>query len=556
MAWRGITFVRKRPAAALLALAGVALGVHFTWGMAATFDSVRYANVGHWIAAGEGIASSITTVPVQDGTRATGDGLHAFTIQPPGLPLFYAATGAAHWRASHRVLHVLCYGVLALVVLQLARTLLGRTVPAVCVALLALANPVIQTTAASYWTDLPFTVLLLGSLAAVIRAQQAERHWWRWLLLASLLAALAVGFRLTGLALGAVFLLDGVRGAVRRGPRHGLLRLAAAGSLVAPVAALLFLRNLRLSGSFRGTAPLDMAPPVEPSLARAWNFLASRLLEAGVPGFAHESVAGHAAQANANLQGWTAAGAAVAVALVGGAVVVALRRRGLVSWPAPATRRGGAAGWSAALLVAAYLAVYALPLAKHPEYHVVEARFVAPILPLLLVPVAAVLCGSGRRSFDLALGGAVTVVFLAGAIAHHEPYRHGNAPLQNGLDWLAANVPPETPVLTNVGKILLDEDITRRVYHITDWYYRSVLPEQMRSDRGLRRWAAARGVEYVLLVGTPNRRQQFYWGEIITQLAEGRRWPDQLRYRDRFMRVYHVPAPGQPVRGGKGRSGS
>jgi len=552
---RGFMFAGRHPAGTALTALGLVLGVVFTWNMNTTFDSVRYANVGHWIAQGEGISTSLVSVPLQDGTRPTGEGLFAFTIQPPGLPLFYAATGSGHWQASHRALHVLCYGALALLILQLARALLGRDTPAVLAVLVVMSSPVLVQAASHYWTDLPFTVFLLGSLWAVIRAADAQRNWWRWLLLASLLAALATGFRLTGLALGVVFLLDGILGAMRRGVRHGLLRLLAAGALVVPVAAAIFARNLRLSGTLRGIAPQDWIQPAASSLDRAWTFLSSRVFEGFVPGFAAESAARRVETVGAAPDDWALVGVLLAALFLAGGVVLFLRRRGRLDWPSRGPARRSAAGWYAALLVAGYLAVLVVPLAKHLEIRVVEQRFVAPVLSLLWIPVAAVLCGSGRRVADLAVGGLVAAAFVAGVYFQPDPGGRDRESLRTGLDWVAQNIPDGSVVLTNAGKELLEEDITRRVFHLSDWHYRAILPAEMSTDSGLRRWGHAHGVSHLVLVGRTNERRRAYWGEVITHLSQGLYWPDQLEYRDGRMRVYRMPAPGERARSGKGGAG-
>lgn len=555
MVRRGLMFARRYPAATALTALGLVLGVVCTWNMTATFDSVRYANVGHWIAHGEGISSSLISVPVQDGTRTNEDGLSAFTIQPPGLPIFYALTGSGHWQVSHRLLHVLCFGVLALLVRQLALALLGRELAATVVVLAVLFSPVFMALAGHYWTDLPFTVFLLGSLWAVIRASAAQRQWWRWLLLASALAGMATGLRLPGLALGLVFLADGIRGAVRRGLRHGLLRLLLLGSVVVPVAAMYFLRNLRLAGSLRGVTPQVLVETMEPSLTRAWIFVSSRIFEAFVPGFATREAARRVEAVGEAPGQWTGVGIALLVLFLVLGVVLLLRRRGWLGWPARGAGSQAVAGWYAALLVLGSLAVLVLPVSKHPEIHVVELRFLAPVLPLLWVPVAAVLCGSGRRVPDLALGAVVVAAFVVGAFFPAEPAPGDRDSLRTGLDWVAQNLPAGSVILTNSGKELVEENLSFHVYNLSTWHYRSMLPEEMRSDRGLRQWAQERGVTHLVLTGRANERRLLFWGDIITHLIQGLHWPDHLMYRDGRLRVYRVPRPGERTRSGKGGAG-
>ncbi|MCP4572163.1 MAG: hypothetical protein GY838_07385 [bacterium] len=555
MVRRVLMFTSRHPAATALTVVGLVLGVILTRDMTATFDSVRYANVGHWIAQGEGISSSVISMPLQEGTRPAGEGRFAFTLQPPGLPLYYALTGSGHWQASHRFLHVLCYGALALLVLQLARAMLGRELPAVVVVLAVLFSPPLVSVLGRYWTDLPFAVLLLGSLWAVVRAGESDRNWWRWLLLASLLAALATGFRLTGLALGLVFLADGIRGAIRRGVGHGLLRLLVLGSVVIPVAAAIFERNLRLAGTLRGVAPHDPVLTMESSLVRAWIFMSGRLVEAFVPGFAAEKAAGRIDEIGAEPGAWLAVGILPAILVLAAGVILLLRWRGKLSWPIRPSAASSAAGWYAALLVAGSLAVLVATLARQPEIHIAEQRYLVSLLPLLWVPVAAALCGSGRRMLDTTIGATVVAAFVVGVFFPVDPGGRDPESIRTGLDWIAANIPVEAIVLTNAGKELVEENPARRVYHLSDWFYRAMLPEEMRSDRSLRRWAKEHGVTHIVMVGRPSERQAEYWGPVITHLTQGLFWPDQLQYRDGRMRVFRMPRPGERARSGKGGAG-
>ncbi len=551
MALSGMKSPRMRTTAAVLAVVALALALYHTVGMRSTFDSVRYANVGHWIEAGEGISASVLTVPVQEGTPATGDGLHAFTLHPPGLSIFYAMTGVEHRLVAHRVLHVICYVVLALVVLVIARELMGGAVPAALVTLLTLNSPYMLDLVRNLWSDLPFTVLLLGGLAATMRAVHERAHWWRWLLVASACAGLAVGFRLLGLALGAVFLVDAALGVQRRGWRHGLLRLAAAGAVAGPMVTVIILRNLRLAGAFGGTVPRDWPLVTTPSVLRAWNFVSSRLLEAFMPGFATRETAEYVAAANANPRGWVLAGVTVFALVLVGFVVAFLRQRGKVAWPDATLRGRDGVTWLAVTLAATYLVLVLVPVTRHMEVVAVEARYFAPVLPLLWVPVVIVLFGSGRRWLDLGLGGVVTAIFLVGAVAMHEPYDPPHGALRSGLDWLEANVPVTTPILTNGGKVLLDEKLARRVYHLSDWNFKAVLPQDMRTEDGLRRYLEERGIGYIVLFGRPDRRKAYYWGEAVTGLLAGRRWGEFKVYGDRRMKIYRVPGPGEVLRSPK-----
>jgi hypothetical protein len=552
---RGLVFAGRHPAATALTVVGLVLGLAYTADMNTTYDSVRYANVGHWIAQGEGISASLVSTPLQEGTREVADGVFAYTLQPPGLPLFYAATGAAHWRVSHRVLHVVCLGVFALLVWRLGGMLLGGGLPAALVVLVVLFSPATYGVARHCWTDLPFSVLLLGSLWAITCAADADRHWWRWLLLASFLTALAIGFRKAGLVLGVVFLADGIRGALRRGVLHGALRLLAAGAFTVPVIAVQILRNLHLAGSVRGVAAFDPVQPVAPDLLRAWTYTSWRLLEAFVPGFGARTAAERIDAVGADPARGAWMGVLVAVFLLLPGIVLLLRRFARLTWPPRGDSGPRVAGPYAALLVVGSLAVLLLTLFGQDEIRVAEPRFMAPILPLLWIPVAAVLCSGGRRLPRRLVAGVVVAAFAVGVFFVPPPGGRDRESLRVGLDWVAGNLPAETMILSNAGKELVEDDLSRRVRNVSDWYALSMLPVEMRTDHEFRRWAKQRGITHLVLVGRPSERQAVYWGPLLTQLCRGLFWPDHLQYRDNRMRVYRVPLPGERARSSKGGAG-
>lgn len=541
---------RTRPAVKLLLLlkthiaaigvcaAALALALVFTTGMAPSFDSLRYANVAQWITNGEGIATSLTVVPVQEGTPAVGDGLHAFTIQPPGLPLFYAATGVDNRETAHRILHIVSLMALAWLVLALGLKISGRTEVGVAAALLTILSPAVWQTAANFWTDLPTIALLLGALYLVTRSHEQNTRAWVWLAGASILAAVAVSFRLTALAFGAVLLTDMLLSR-RLNWREQAIRAAAGAGIFGATALAIMVRNKMLAGSWSGTV-LHASPLMpEYSLSRGWAFLGSRIMQSFTPGWAVDSVTQKLATANAEPGGWALPGLTF---ILLGAALAALyylrrdRNRRLVN----------KAGWLALALFSATMIVLLIPAGRHAEFGVVEFRYTVSLLPLLWIGIMSALISNERPLVGWILAGILAVGFAAGAPGRHQPYNHSHEFMRTGLNWVKLSIPPETNILTNGGKILLDEDLTRRVWHISDWNFRHALGPQMRQEAGFLQYLQQNDIRYVVLMGKPNRRMANYWGKPIIGLFLEARWQQWLAYSDKHLKVYRIPAAGPP----------
>ncbi len=538
--------MKSLPAPVVLGIVALILGLVFTRDMTSSFDSVRYANVAHWLAQGDGIATSLTVVPVQEGMPAVGDGLHAFAIQPPGLPLFYAVTGVANRTTSHAVLHLVSLLALGWFVLGLGRQLTGRVIVGATAALLTLLSPVVLLTTENLWTDLPTVTLLLGALYLLIRAREVARRRWAWLLGASVLAGLAVSLRLTALAFGGVLVADLIQS---RGlpTRRRLLRLASGAGPFGVVALSLLLRNRMLTGSFSGTVPRDWPLAPEFSLARGGAFLGSRLLQAVTPGWAAEPVARKLATANAGPTGWALPLILMLILIVIAVAAGVRRRQGKLDWP-PAVDAVPGARILAASLFGASAVVLLLPAARHADFRVVEFRYVAALLPLIWLGLTTLMMSTGRRTVDLILAGVLVLTFVAGVPGLHRPYRHSHQYMNQGLDWLRLSVPPEVPVLSNGGKVLLDEDLTRRVYHLSDWNFRHALGRDLGREEGLLDYLRERGIGYVVLFGEPNLHQAEYWGRPLIGLFVGRLWSSWLVYHDQHIKVYRIPADGPAPR--------
>jgi len=535
---------KKHLATALVGVVALILALVFTRDMASSFDSVRYANVAHWIAAGDGITTSLTVVPVQEGLPAVGDGLYAFTIQPPGLPLFYALTGVANRARNHAILHLVSLLVLAWLVLQLGRQLTGRPAVGATAALLTILSPALLLTVENLWTDLPTVTLLLGALHLVIRSRAPGAHGWRWLPAASVLGALAVSLRLTALAFGAVLVMDILLNR-RLAWRTQLLRLVSGAGLFGGVTIGLLLRNRMLSGSFSGTAPHDWPLAPAYSLGRGATHVGSRLLQSLAPGWAAEPVARKLTAANAGPGIW-AVPAILLLILVGVALaVLGLRRAGRLAWPPAGDAVSGS--WAlVAALFAASLLVLVLPAGRHADFRVVELRYLVAVLPLLWLGITALLMSTGRGAVDLIPAMVLVLVFALGLPGLHRPYRHTHEYMRTGLDWLERTIPPTTPILSNGGKVLLDENLTRRVFHLSDWNFRHALGPRLRREAGLLQYLRDHGIGYVVLFGQPDMHKAEYWGKPIIELFLERRWAPWLAYRDQHIKVYRIPAAGPP----------
>ncbi len=537
----------ERLAAPAVCAVALVLALVFTRGMTPSFDSVRYANVAHWLAAGEGIATSLTVVPVQEGLPATGDGLHAFTIQPPGLPLFYAATGVDNRAASHRNLHLLSYVLLAWLVLALGRKLSGRSEVGIAAALLTLLSPALLATVANYWTDLPAVTLLFGALYLVIKSREPSPYPWAWLLGASVLSAAAISFRLTALAFGAVLLTDLVLSRDLKW-RQQLLRFAAGSGIFGVVTLWILLRNKILAGTFSGTPAHTWLMAPQYSLERGWAFLSSRLLQSLTPGWALDGVAQKMTVAHAQAGIWRVPGALVFLLIVAVGVAYFLRRQQRLSWPRSSGQATPGARTLAMALFIASLVVLLLPAGRHADFRVIEFRYLISLLPLVWIGLMILVLGSGRRFVDFAVAAVLVLIFAVGVPGRHQPYQHSHDYMRAGLDWLKLTAPSETAILTNGGKVLLDEDIARRVYHISDWNFRHALTPEMQDPRGLLHYLQRHDIRYIVLFSTPNMHQAEYWGRPIIGLFLDQLWQPWLAYSDKYLKVYRIPPTGpQPA---------
>ena len=535
----------KNLATAVVCVVALVVAVVFTTGMTPTFDSARYANVAHWLAAGEGVATSLTVVPVQEGTAEVATGLHAFTIQPPGLPLLYALTGVENRAVSHRILHLISFVCLAWVVMALGRQITGRSEVGVAAALLSIFSPGLLQTAANFWTDLPTMALLLGALYCLIRGREFGPRSWVWLVGASILSALAVSLRLTALAFAAVLLVDIVMHR-RLSWRAQLVRIAAGSGIFSAITLWIFLRNLALSGRFTGVAVPVTPLEVVFSLASGWAYLGSRLMQSLVPGWAFDAVDKALAVANAGPDIWRVPAILLFLLVALIAAVVVLRRKQRLSWP---QRRGEPVAGAFALamtFVVALLLLLLLPAARNPDFRVVEFRYVASVLPLLWIGLMCVVMGSGRRLVDLSVAAILVLAFAIGVPGRYQPYGHDHEYMRGGLNWVKENIGPETAVMTNGGKVLLDENLAQRVFHISDWNFSHVLGPDMRTEAGLLKYLQNNDIRYVVLFGTPDMHKATYWGRPIIGLFLEQGWRSWAAYRDRYVKVYRIPASGPP----------
>ncbi len=525
-------------------VAALFLSLFYTRAMTPPFDSVRYANVARWIARGEGISTSLTVIPVQGDLPAADPKLSPFTIQPPGLPLFYALTGVDNRGGAHRVLHVLSFLALAWLVLILGRQLTGRDEVGAVAALLTLLSPALLQTLQTALADLPTLAFLLGGMVCLIRSREEGRRPVPWLLAASVLGALAVTFRLTALAFGAVLLADLILS--RRLPGRRLLpRFAAGSGVFGTVTLAILLRNQLLVGSLFGTAARDwpMAPAY--SLGRAWSYLGSRLMEALVPGWAFAPVQEKLSAANAGPGAWAVPALLLGTVLVLTMAVVGLRRAGrLPSWPASVPGAVDGARSLVLVLFVTSLVLLVVPAGRHAQFHVVEFRYVITLLPVVWIAVAALLTGAGPRWLGPGVGAALVILFALGVPAMDQPYTFSRDFLRPGLDWLGRTVPTETAVLTNKGKILLDEDLERRVYHISAWNFRHALEPGLQTQQGLLDYLRRQDIRYVVLFGTPGMHEARYWGRPLVGLFLEQWWQPWLAYRDQNMKVYRIPPTG------------
>jgi len=528
-------------------LGALILALIFTGGMTPSFDSVRYANVAHWISAGEGISTSLTVVPVQEGLPSTGDGLFAFTIQPPGLPLFYAATGVDHRDVSHRLLNIFAFVSLAWLVMALGRDLTGRSDVGVAASLLTILSPLMLLTVAHFWTDLPSAAFLLGALYLVIRSRRPGPRPWAWLAGASVLAGISVAFRLTSLAFGLVIVVDVLMN-LRLKWRTQLIRLVAGSGVFGIVALGILVRSTILAGRYSGIPAHDWPIASEYSLARGWAYLGSRFLQALTPAWAVEAVSGELAAVNATPEPWIIP-AVLFFVLAGAALAfVILHRRRHASWSLPGNIPFTSSHALAAALILGSVVVLLLPASRNPNFHVVELRFAITLLPFLWIAILAVVMSSRRCMVDISVAALLVVVFAIGVPGRYQPYRHNQEFMRSGLDWLKQAVPPETPVFSNGGKVLLDQDLTRRVYHISDWNFRHVLGPEMKTERGLLEYLRDRDIRYVALFGSPNLNQGKYWGRPVIALFLEMLWKPWLVYHDQHLKVYRIPPTGIPER--------
>lgn len=528
-------------------LTALAVAVVFTQGMTPSFDSVRYANVAHWISEGAGISTSLVVVPVQEGLPELGEGLYPFTIQPPGLPLFYSIFGPENIGASHRVLNILAFVWLVWLTFALGRELTGRAEVGVAAAIMTLLSPLMLLTTSHFWTDLPTAAFLIGALHLVIVSRRPGARWWAWLLGASALAAVAVGLRLTSLAFGLVIVADVVMN--RRLPwRTQLFRLVAGAGLFGATALAILARNTIIAGRYSGIPAQDWPIAAEYSLARGWAYLGSRILQALTPGWAVEGSARKLAEVNGTPEPWPIPGILffVLAALVAGLII--RHRRKHAAWSLPGGEPVSASHALVSALLLGSLVVLLLPATRNPNFHVVEWRFVITLLPFLWIGIFSVVMASRRPTVDVALAALLALIFAAGVPGRYHPYRPDQDFMRTGLQFLHERIPVEAPVFTNGGKVLLDQDMARRVYHISDWNFRHVLGADLQTEPGLLRYLRDRDIRYVALFGSPNVNQAKFWGRPIIGLFLEMLWNPWLIYNDPHLKVYRIPETGTPER--------
>jgi hypothetical protein len=531
-----------RIATITLAAVIILLGTMHTASPVPSFDSTRYANVGHWIAEGRGVSSSVSVVPVQEGTADRGDGLRAFTIQPPALSWFYAVTGVDNRQGAHRLLNLIAFVVLAGSTWLLAPRLVGTREGTALAALLTASTPVVLQSAASMWTDLPFAALMTTAIFFLVRSHDESRPLV-WLAGSAALAGVAVTFRYPGLGLGLMFVVDAGLAWRRAGLRRALLRLTLSLGIFAVIAVPLLVRNMMLAGSWTGTAPRAFALAPGFDLLRGWSFVGSRLMQVFVPGFGSAAANEFMVMANRTPAGWWGPKVFGPALVIAGAVWMFLRRR---------SGHGFRVSDGVVTLLAAgvgYLIVVWGGAARHLEIHVIEFRYALPLAPLLFIGLAALV----SRSLPARIGSAVALVlgiaFLLGAFVQPRPQAADHGFLSEGLAWLEANVPAEDAILTNGGKVLLDEDIARRVHHLSVWHYKHALPEIYRTEVGMNEFLAERDIRWIVLIGRPDRRMPLFFGDLIVGLFTCSLWQDRLVHRSEGMLVYRIPAT-MPMYGG------
>ncbi len=522
------------------------ISLYFTRAMTPSFDSVRYANVAHWIAEGQGISTSLTVIPVQETESGIASPLQAFTIQPPGLPLFYALTGVNNRAVAHRILHIISYMGLAWVVFALGKILTRRLDVAGTAALLTILSPVLLQTVSRYLADLPTLALLLGALYCVIRSREESLRPWSWLVAASVLAACAVTFRLTALAFGAVLLADIIMN-YRLSRREQLIRLAAGSGIYGGVTLWILLRNQILVGSISGTAPQEWPMAPHYSLLRGWSYLGSRLMQSLTPSWAVEDVTKKLMLANAGPGIWIVPALVLLLVVLATSAVLLLRRSGrLTASPSKGTEVTSHGWILVATLFTVSLVLLLLPAGRHAEFKVVEFRYLVSLVPLLWLAIASLIMSTGHRLINLALGSLLVIMFAVGVPGRYQPYTFSREFMRDGLNWVKMMVPAETAVLTNGGKVLLDEDLTRRIYHISDWNFRHALGSEMRTEKGLLKYLQERDIRFVILVNSANLRKANFWGRPIIGLFLEQMWQPWIQYSDNYMTVYRIPDHGPP----------
>jgi hypothetical protein len=344
-------------AAAALFAAGAALTRH---GAAVTPDSVQYLSAAVHAARGQGLASSITDLPVTPAQVP-------FAAWPPLYPLGLAALlrlGLPLFEAA-RWLGVVLTALAAFPLAAVARRTAGPRAVGPAVLAYALFFPPVML-AGFAWSEPAFILLSLSSLALLGRALSTEpRYPWpeaaAGLLAGAAMLTRYVGFTLIGASVVGLWLLT-----LERAPRRfwgGLLAYLLPAALPN---ALWLGRNRLVTGFWFGDARPEAWFPVNRILADLGRTLT---LDWVAPSARLGGIAGLAL-------GIT--GAAGALLLLG---LLASRARAL-RYPEP--RPGGGLGFVLWLYAATFLLAM-IVLSRQVGFDPLNTRYLVPAYPALLV---------------------------------------------------------------------------------------------------------------------------------------------------------------------------
>ena len=200
---------KRRTLAAIgfLTVCAVAVAMLTTRNIGLTTDSMQYAAVADQVLAGHGVRTPLLALGGGEVDPATGT--QPFMVQPPFLPLLFAAMGgvSADRLWPGQAINIVAHVVTVLCCFLIARRLTGDLVFAILAAAAVLWAPAVLAVTGKLWTEALFAALFMSSVMFLQASRRSPRRDL-CLVMAGLAAAAAFATRWAGVALAPLLLWE------------------------------------------------------------------------------------------------------------------------------------------------------------------------------------------------------------------------------------------------------------------------------------------------------------------------------------------------------------